>query len=155
MSKHIHSVEAACDSCDTTGLYKGMGEGGGIAVVCTKCKGTGHYTLVTEWEDFTSNKKRKGVKRVVQVNPGIYIGEGNGHSLESWGGVSYKEWLATREFPPGSENRKATCPAWWYQSADYDRKPPWKECMIMGSFSGCQHFDNKVKCWARFDEEGL
>jgi hypothetical protein len=49
--------------------------------------------------------------------------------------------------------RKYTCPAWWYQSADYKKKPNWKECLACGSFSSCKHFSIKQNCWDRFDKE--
>jgi len=52
-----------------------------------------------------------------------------------------------------SENRLFTCPAWWYQSADYEKKPRWKECLVCGSFSSCNSFVEKEKCWKRWDVE--
>ena len=36
---------------------------------------------------------------------------------------------------------------------NYDLKPKWDECPIGGSFSMCEHFKNKEKCWERFDKE--
>lgn len=53
----------------------------------------------------------------------------------------------------GEKMRKFTCPAWWYQSVDYEKKPDWEECIGMGSFSNCKHFKNKDFCWERFDKE--
>jgi len=49
--------------------------------------------------------------------------------------------------------RNYTCPAWWYQIADYKRKPDWDECLILGSFSSCAHFSKKEKCWEKWDKE--
>jgi hypothetical protein len=49
--------------------------------------------------------------------------------------------------------RNYTCPAWWYQSADYTKKPEWEECIACGSFSECKNFSNKEKCWEKFDAE--
>lgn len=150
-----HKIKVACTSCKATGLYVGMGERDGAAVVCHTCKGTGESTL--EYDDFTGRKPKPGVvKRVYQVNPGICIGTGNGHRLEDFGGISYAEWNSGQGFPKrGSENREFTCPKWWYQSEDYKRGPDWKECdnTLGSTFSSCPYFKTKDRCWARFDEE--
>jgi len=136
-----------CKACNGTGLYKGMGEKDGYAVVCHTCEGTGKHHYVHEYEEFTGKKERNGIKQVVKTNPGIYLG-GN----LDFGGMSYEDWKQGKPFPPKSEMRKHTCPAWWYQSADYDKKPCWKECGF-GSFSACKHFPDKDKCWERWDKE--
>ena len=138
-----------CKACKGTGLYKGMGERDGYAVVCHNCKGTGKYHFVHEYEEFTGKKERTDITRVLQVNPGICAG---GNELD-FGGVSYKDWLQVGTFPPKSEMRNFTCPAWWYQSADYSKKPRWNECLLCGNFSGCKHFKNKEQCWKRWDKE--
>ena len=148
----IFEVDAACSDCAQTGLYKGMGEGQGIAVVCSRCKGTGKAHLKLQWEDFTGRKERQDVSRVLLTNPGIGAGRGNGYSEEDFGGISYSDWLAGKKFGKGTEMRRFVCPAWWYQSADYSRKPDWKECG-WGAFSSCEHFHQKDKCWQRFDAE--
>jgi len=94
---------------------------------------------------------------VLKANPGIGVGvlAERGLTLESFGGMPYKDWLNGKPFPAGSEMRDYTCPAWFYQSADYDRKPGWDWCTISGTFSGCSHFSTKEKCWERFDKENL
>ena len=117
-------VQAQCSSCDGSGLYSGMAERDGAAVVCSRCKGTGEITLTLEWKKFTGRKKpQERVRRVYECNPGIVIGEGNGNTLEEFGGMPFKRWDAGETFPAGSEMRKYTCPAWWYQSANYKKKP--------------------------------
>lgn len=155
MSHHVFKQEAACDACKATGLYVGLAERDGSAVVCHRCKGTGEMTIRVEWDDFEGRKNRKGVRRVVEVNPGICIGEGNGHRLEDFGGLTYEAWKEGVPFGRHTENRNFTCPTWWYQSADYDKKPEWSECgdSLGRSFSQCPHFANKGTCWARFDRE--
>lgn len=135
----------------------GFAEHDGAAVVCHNCKGTGKVHVVHTYEDFEGRKSRKGIKRVYRVNPGIGVGAGHGHTLEEFGGMPYDDWAANKKFPKGSEMRKYTCPCWYYQSADYDKAPAWRDgevqCQIRGSFSGCKHFPEKEKCWARWDKE--
>ena len=144
-----------CQSCNGTGLYVGMAERDGAAVVCHDCRGTGCHKFHHKYEEFVIRKERSGVERVFQTNPGICIGRGNGHRLADFGGMPLKEWEQGLPFVAGTENRKFTCPCWWYQSADYDRKPEWKECedMLGRTFSGCPHFGKKAECWARWDKE--
>lgn len=153
MSHHVIEYDCQCGSCNGTGLYVGFAEKSGFAVVCRSCKGTGkgtgkrHETIT--YDDFDKRKERKGVKRVLQTNPGIGVGLGQmkGDSefpsftgIESFGGLSYKDWKAGKPFGKGTEMREFTCPAWWYQGADYKKKPSWEECIGCGSFSGCQMF---------------
>lgn len=143
-----------CRSCGGTGLYAGLGEGDGAAVVCHTCKGTGceHYKL--DYQPFTERQDREGIERVYRVNPGIYIGTGNGHTLEDFGGMPYEDWREGASWPAGSEDRQHTCPAWYYQIADYAKKPNWAKCVgLGGTFFNCPHFEDKAKCWARWDEE--
>ena len=155
MAKHKIEVDEKCKSCKGTGLYTGMAERDGAAVVCHTCKGTGKYHFRYEYEDFEGRVDRDDILHVFEVNPGICIGTGSGHSFGDFGGMSYKDWKAGKPFLDGTENRKYTCPYWWYQSADYKKKPQWSECMdaLGRSFSHCPHFGTKNKCWGRFDSE--
>ncbi len=150
---NVIEFDEKCKSCSGTGLYTGMAERDGAAVVCSTCKGIGCHHVKFEYEDFEGRQKNETAKRIYQVNPGICIGEGNGHKLEDFGGMPVEDWEAGKSFVAGTENRKYTCPCWWYQSADYKKKPEWEECAWGGSFSGCKHFAEKEKCWARFDKE--
>lgn len=145
-----------CESCKGTGIYVGMAERDGAGVVCHTCKGTGARDVVIQYEDFTGRVERSDVSRVYATNPGIVIGEGGDRfRLSDFGGIPYEEWLSGRRFERGTENRRFTCPYWWYQSADYGQVPKWDECheSLGRSFSQCPHFPNKHRCWARFDEE--
>lgn len=149
----VIEFDEKCKSCEGTGLYIGVAERDGSAVVCLTCKGTGCHHYKYEYEDFTGRSGRPNVKRVYEVNPGICIGEGNVHKLTDFGGIPYDAWLRGEKFTKGTENRKFTCPAWWFQSANYKEKPHWDECDIFGLFSRCEHFHSKEKCWKRFDIE--
>lgn len=153
--KKVIEINEKCPKCKGTGLYQGMGERDGAAVVCYACKGTGCHQFRHEYEDFTERESAPGVRRVFETNTGICIGEGRGHKLSDFGGMLVAEWESGKLFPPGSENRQFTCPAWWYQSADYKKKPEWQECLACGAFSGCPKFIDKEQCWKRWDKEFL
>ena len=149
---HLIEYDESCRPCKATGLYVGMAEKSGAAVVCHTCDGTGKHHVKIEWNDFNGRQRQDGVSRVYKTNPGICIGAGNGHRLEDFGGISYEDWKSGKEFVSGTENRKFTCPAWWYQSADYSKKPEWKECGY-GAFPACPSFSKKDQCWQRWDKE--
>lgn len=154
MAHNIIEYDCICTSCEGTGLYKGFGERDGFAVVCYRCKGTGKRHEKIEYDDpLKKRKTRTDIIRVLQANPGIGVGisKERGLTLESFGGMPYIDWQKGLSFPLKSEMRNYTCPAWWYQSADYDKKPDWDECMLGGMFSHCDHFGNKHLCWAKFD----
>lgn len=151
----IFKVSEVCKSCKGTGIFKGMGERDGFGVVCHTCKGTGCHEYTHEYEEFASKVNRSDVEQVLQVNPGISVGTGNGYTLNSFGGMPYKDWVKGEEFPKRSEMRQFSCPAWWYQSADYKKKPSWDWCLGCGTFSSCSHFNTKEKCWDRFDNENI
>ncbi len=144
-----------CSSCKGTGLYQGLGERDGFAVVCYDCKGTGCFHYKHEYEDFVKRELKPGVLHVIEVNPGICVGRGLGEKpFIDFGGMPYEDWLKGKPFSQGMEMRRFTCPAWWYQAADYKKKPEWEECDCMGRpFSACSHFPNKDKCWERWDIE--
>jgi hypothetical protein len=146
-------VDEICQSCHGTGVFIGMGERNGAAVVCSTCDGTGKHHYVHEYEEFKERVDNPKVKWVIETNPGIGIGQDVEFKFEDFGGMNYKDWKKTGKFPIKSEMRKFTCPAWWYQSADYTKKPHWNECIGCGSFSGCSSFATKELCWKRFDKE--
>ena len=145
-------VDEQCQACGGTGLYVSMAERDGAAVVCYKCKGTGCFHFTHEYTPFVHRREREDVTRVVQGNPGIVISG----AIETYvGGQSFVDWKAGQPMPPKSEMRLYTCPAWWYQTVDYKLKPEWNECFdsLGHSFSKCPHFEDKAKCWERWDAE--
>lgn len=151
--KHKIEFDEKCKSCKGTGLYSGMGEDPNCAVVCHTCRGTGCHHFVYVYEDFEERIIDDKILHVYEVNPGIKVGQGRGYKFDDFGGMSYAEWLQGKPFEPGMENRQFTCPAWWYQSANHELKPRWDECIGVSSFSSCDHFKNKEKCWERWDRE--
>ena len=55
-------VESECRSCRGTGLYRGMAEPEGVAVVCLSCRGTG--CQVIKYTPFVARKARSDVETV-------------------------------------------------------------------------------------------
>ena len=155
MGHHVIEFDEQCKVCRGTGIYIGLAEKDGAGVQCCQCKGTGRDHFYHEYDDFTGRVHRDDVRHVLRANLGIMIGVGKDgqYTLGDFGGMAYESWWAGDEFPPGSEMRKFTCPAWWYQTVDYERKPKWDECRGCGAFSACEDFHAKKKCWARWDEE--
>jgi hypothetical protein len=149
----VAEFDEKCPSCKGTGLYQGMGEGKGFAVVCHTCSGTGKHHFKHVYEEFTKRKEATNVVQVLEVNPGISVGTNDKISFKDFGGMSYEDWKKGKKFPSKSEMRRFTCPAWWYQSANYELKPHWEECTLCGSFSDCKRFKTKAKCWKKFDSE--
>ncbi len=144
-------VTKQCDACTGSGVYKGYAEQEGFAVQCRRCKGSGCSKETITWIDFNGRVTKPGIHTVVEFNPGIGLGGVPGEF--NFGGMSYKSWSDGDPFPAKSEMREYTCPAQWYQSIDYDKKPKWDECLGCGMFSSCDMFSSKNKCWEKFDKE--
>ena len=147
-----------CSECGGTGLYSGMGEKKGVAVICRNCAGTGKYHFTYSYIEFTERVIKKNIMHVYEFNPGLSIGKGtmaNGEPVtyDDFGGMPYKDWVKGKPFPKKSEMRKFSCPAWWYQCVNHKLKPEWEVCPGFGWFSDCKHFVDKEKCWERFDRE--
>lgn len=152
--KKIQTIELdqECPSCGGTGVYVGMAERDGYAVECRTCKGKGEYHFTHTYVPFTGRKDLDGVKIVVEVNPGIMLGKDEkGRDLD-FGGIPYEDWKNGAPFER-SEMRNYSCPAWWYQLADYKQKPQWRKCIGVGVFADCRHFGEKHVCWKQFDYE--
>lgn len=150
--KHTLIIEQECPDCKGTGVYVGMAERDGFAVQCKTCDGTGKYVAKIWWADFTEKKKKDGIHTVLQGNPGFCV---SSKGEFDFGGMSYQDWFNGKPFPPKSEMRAFTCPLWWYQNVDYDKKPDWdcSSALLGRKFSDCQLFKEKHKCWERFDKE--
>ena len=80
------TVKTACESCGATGLYSGMCEGAGRAVVCLDCGGTG--CCVVEFKPFKERKPRTDIKTVIVGRATKSILESNRSKPE----VDYKTW---------------------------------------------------------------
>jgi hypothetical protein len=90
-------VNAACVACGATGLYSGMCEGPGRAVICLDCGGTGCQVL--HYKPYEGRKRKNGIK-VIQQSRGRFIAGpigGGGNEM------TYVEF--ERRYPPfGSRN---------------------------------------------------
>ena len=69
-------MEIECPSCGGTGLYQGMGEGKGTAVICHSCEGSGSYMYSYSYNDFTGRKIKEGIQRVYLTGFGYKLGLG-------------------------------------------------------------------------------
>lgn len=140
-----------CKSCDGTGLYVGMAEQDGSAVVCSSCKGTGRYKHMFTYTEFTQRKTRDDVKRVYATSAGYChtpedITTEEGKLIEfSKGGASYSDWLKGAELKP---IKNLYCPlqftgqAWKAQYC----KDNW-----FGSIMSCPNRHNMEKCWKEWE----
>ena len=141
-----------CHSCHGTGIYQGMGEGQGAAVVCTTCGGTGEQHIKHQFEKFTGRKINPHVTRIYRTGAGIKL-----HADLVPGGVSYEKWLSDPESvnAPGNEIREFACPAQWFRALDptWETAPKWAECIKNGYPHDCPSFAQKDKCWERWDLE--
>lgn len=142
------SIPAECSACKGTGLYVGMAEREGTAVLCATCKGSGRCDVTyTPWSGV--RRPREGVRRVFASNCGVVLG----HVVP--GGISHDEW--ERGGDPrrsGAEPRPYVCPGQWAQNALHER-PPFPECSkgIGLAWSACPHYPAKSECWRRFDAQ--
>lgn len=152
MEKIEINISAECPACGGTGLYAGMAERDGAAVVCYRCGGTGCKTIT--YTPFTERKRKVGIKRVYEWSNGIGIGEdaSRGISLEDFGGMPYKDWADGKPFELGMEDRKHVCPAWHVGSTSYTPGCDEKCLRLSMRFSDCQKFGSKHECWKEYDK---
>lgn len=156
---NIIEFDQVCKDCKGSGLYVGMAENDGFAVVCHTCDGTGCVHVRFEYESFRKRKIKRNIIRVLQWNAGYCVGvhgsNGKIFPIDHFGGMSYKDWISGNPFPRGSEMRNQTCPCHWYQCVDYELKPDWcrEENFWSGAFSSCPKFPEKEDCWIRFDKK--
>lgn len=80
------TVDAECAACRGTGLYSGMCEGKGVAVVCLGCDGTGCEKL--SYKPFVRRRGRRDIK-TVRLSQGTFLATGVGPTGES---ITYAEF---------------------------------------------------------------
>jgi len=158
MKKKI-DLKIECQSCGGTGVYRGMGERDGAAVVCYHCNGTGCEDFHFEYTDFVKRKVIKDVKRVFIKGYGYCVGTkpitlDNGVFVDfSKEGVSYEQFLKG-EMP--KHIKHMGCPMMADQSACHRIKGFDDYCNKMNGgyfsvISSCKCKD-KIKCWERFEK---
>lgn len=150
-----------CQSYKGTGVYVGMAERDGAAVVCHTCKGTGAYNYKFEYEDFTGLKQRNDVSRVFKQSYGFVIAprklefKNIGEIDMTEEGVSYKDF---QNGAMPKHVKKLACPMQADQSSCHNIKGFVNECerldgdMLLGRMlTQCKNKQNKLDCWKRFE----
>jgi hypothetical protein len=160
MKKKIElSVE--CPSCSGTGLYQGLAEGYGIAVVCHRCQGTGEYKYSYSYNDFTGRKKLDNVERVFKKGTQYKIGLGVVDFGGEVGEIDMdKEGVSYQEFLDGilpNHIKQLECPMMADQGACHNIKGFTGKCNDLnggwiGYIPSCKHQNRKNECWDRFSK---
>ena len=157
--KKVFEVDIKCQSCGGTGLYVGLDERDGAAVVCYTCKGTGKQHHKFTYEEFTERVVRDDVRRVFKTTCG-YV-----HSADdvvadaetilfSTAGVSYERWLLGNEPMP---LKTLYCPKMWTHQK-WDSESCKKHCRAGSSINHCPNKCNMAQCWEEYEnraEKGL
>lgn len=163
-TEYCFEGEVQCSSCKGTGLYVGMAEREGCAVVCQTCNGTGVVKIRQVYQKFSGRKKRKNVNRVFETAGGYCIADHDvtteeGETIHfSKFGVSYEEWLAGGKPKPIEDLHcpyQHTCQD--MQSSKHPANKLYKEkcsdALNLGSYiSKCGNRKNIKKCWKRYHE---
>ncbi len=85
----MNTIQTECSSCSGSGLYRGMAEPRGVAVVCLTCKGTGCAEL--RYKPFVKRRERTDVDEVrLSRGPTILSCGPTGEA------IPYREWLNGR-----------------------------------------------------------
>jgi hypothetical protein len=158
--KKIKIENIECPACKGTGLYKGMCEKGGSAVVCHSCKGTGRTTFTYSYTEFTGKKKRDDVNRVYSGSHGYVLTDKDittdeGKKIEfSKAGCSYEDWLKGKEPVPVKD---LYCPYSYtnqrLQTNDVNDlyKTRCSKALGFGLISACKLNCEKHVCWEIFE----
>ena len=150
----MKTITIQCPNCKGTGLYQGMAERDGAAVVCYHCRGTGQTKC--SYEEFTGRKIKEGIKRVFAGSFGYVHGAKNvkfndtGIIRFEVGGCTYEEWLNGATPKPVKD---LYCPYIWDNKGIGNE--PVSRCReiasCFGRISDCKHFGNKAKCWEEYE----
>ena len=150
------TIDIECQTCKGTGVYVGLGERDGAAVVCVRCKGSGCVSF--SYEPFAKRRRRDNVTRVYKEGYGYCIAP---HKIDfdkigevdlSEKGVSYKEFLQGR-MP--EHIREMGCPMRCDQGACRKLKGFTDKCHELGlgwgNITDCKNYCDRDQCWKRFD----
>lgn len=144
-------LDILCADCKGTGLYDGMAERDGVAVVCTQCTGSGRYAYHFEYQPFTERQPAPSAITRVHVGRGYILSE---QHPECDGGVPVTEYVPGMTVPA---DEKLYCP-YLYTHQEWCAKPEkWHEDyppaapILAGAYiSSCKHWGDKSDCWRRF-----
>lgn len=151
-----------CPACSGTGLYQGMGEGKGTAVICHKCRGTGAYQYFYSYNEFTGRKNKEGVNRVYLPGTGYKLALGKINFSNGIGEIDMdREGISYADFLEGKRPihiKKLYCPLSADQGACHKIKGFANTCNDLNGgwlsyIPSCKHNNKKGKelCWARFE----
>ncbi len=152
-------MQIECPNCGGTGLYQGMGEGNGAAVICHTCNGTAKKTFKYSYNEFTGRKIRKGVHRVYLSGMGYKIATGKLNFANGIGEIDMdKEGVSYAEFLNGKmpeHIKRLGCPMTADQGACHEIKGFVNKCEELnggwiGRITSCKYQPNKLECWERF-----
>jgi hypothetical protein len=78
-TEHEYFVTGAveCATCNGTGLYVGVCEQDGAAVICRACHGTGCNVVTLQFKKFKGRRQRDNVVRVFDTSCGYKISANN------------------------------------------------------------------------------
>lgn len=161
--KFVVSGEIECGTCKGTGLYVGIAERDGAAVICSRCNGTGKINFSETFYIFKGRKERKDVERVFDNNYDCFISAKdsivNGELIPfSKEGVSYKSWFHDGKKP--APIKSLICPLiHTNQSLEKENKNNlYKHRCRKGIYPGdricdCKFFYDKETCWLIYGGE--
>ena len=149
-------VKVNCKSCGATGLYIGLAERDGAAVICTNCRGTGYQTI--EEELFSERKLRDDVERVYTDGFGFVISskdvttKDGSHYPFSQFGCTYEEWLQGKE-PKILEC--CSCPHMLYneKAKEFYAHRCDRNILLGQRFQECKLWNEKENCWDLYRRE--
>ena len=154
-------MEIECPECSGTGVYMGIGERGGAAVVCTKCNGSGKCLYRYQYKKFTGRKIDEKVKRVYLRGMGYCISTGIVTMKDSGITIDFdKEGVSYQEFLNGTipkHIKSLGCPMLADQSACHGIDGFTSECnKLNGGYvsliTNCKHKSKMHECWNRFEK---
>ncbi len=150
MSKSI-DLDIVCQACDGTGLYVGMAERDGAAVVCSRCTGSGKYAYHFEYTPFEQRAATPSSVTRVHVGRGYVLSP---QHPACNGGVPANEYTPGMIVPA---DEQLYCP-YLYTHQDWCAQPEvlYEGCcpsapVVIGSrISECKHWESKAECWRLF-----
>lgn len=151
-NKKVFECKIECQSCGGTGLYVGMAERDGAAVVCSHCKGTGCYNHKFTYISFTERVRRDDVRRVFKTSCGFVhtpediVFEGEDIKF-SQSGASYEEWLIGKSPLP---MKTLYCPKLW-TGQKWDSEKCKKHCRLSDSIYNCPMLGKMAECWDEYE----
>ena len=151
-------MKIECPSCKGTGVYQGMGEGEGTAVVCHRCNGTGAYQYSYSYKDFTGRNVVENVERVYLSGMGFKLGLGKINFSEVGEIDMDKEGVSYPEFINGKKPEHIKELAWPMRAdqGECHKRPGFVDkCNDLNGgwvsmITKCKKYLHKKECWKRF-----